>query len=154
MKTAKILVSPTARLELYKATQSVRFTTGAEIRANSRLYAALGLDEIEEAAEAATPASKPTTQQEAAAHADAVNAAFAARFDVAAQAKEFEVSEAVAGTFRSYLDRMGEFFPAGKTEDGVAIPAGMPQGMVRRLASLIDAIDEAFPVAGEASKAA
>lgn len=141
--TKPIHLTNQQKLELFNATRGIRATSMADIRANNRFFREFGLEAVE-AAILSLGNSQPQNEAEVRAH----NAAFLLRFNIEDPTPvEYQISEAAAVIFRGYMDRLAEIFPAGKSPDGNDVPAGMPSVLVRKLAPIVEAIDEAWPVA-------
>lgn len=142
MKTRKIQILGRTRLDLYRSLQAVRITNMTEQRANNRLFREFGLLEIEDHIHAASARDVEPNPVAAKIAEDALNQSLAKEFGD--DEKEFEISEAAFGVFRGYMDKLAQIYPAGRTPQGIDVAAGLPMGMARALARLVDALDTAF----------
>ena len=131
--TKKITVSDAARVVLCQLVNMCRPRDAIEVRGQNVSMRELGLEEIEAIG----------STEGGAARLDAMTAD---------ATTEREVTETSAIHLRKQLDRLGEIFPAGKTDAGVAVTEGMPSQWSRVLWPVIEQLDREFPE--ESTKAA
>jgi hypothetical protein len=120
----EIRVTDEQRFVLYQIVHQFRARDASEIRALNAVFRDFDLEEIE--AKAKLPGG-------------VMGDTYGAR------AQGLFVPESTAIYLSLQMDRLGEIYPAGKTQAGIEIPAGLPVLHARMIAPILDQLDAAFP---------